>query len=204
MRSNLKIFATLLALVLIASPAAAEQGDQYFGGNLGYFALQGDDYEAIEAGFGLNGLYRRDMNNDWSLSGIIQWNKHGIDGADDDNVSVLAFGIEPRKSFSTNNPIMRPFVGARAAYLRQGAEVTVVDPVTLQSSNADLSASGWAFGLVGGIAWQVNPKMSFETNINWNAVSFGDIELDGDSINGTDSSGRGLSFTTGLVFAFGQ
>jgi hypothetical protein len=193
MQSKFKIFAALIALVMIASPAAADNGDMYLGGNLGYFALQGDDFEAAEAGFGVNGLVRRELANDWSLSGIAQWNKHGIDGSSDD-VSVLAFGAEPRHSFTTSNPMMRPYLGARGAWLRQSSS----------SAGIDSKASGWAFGLVGGINWQVNPKVAIETGLNWNAISFGDVEVDGTSVNGTDSSGKGLAFTTGIVVGLGQ
>ena len=89
---------------------------------------------------------------------------------------------------------MRPYLGARGAWLRQSGD----------SAGIDIKASGWSFGLVGGINWQVNPKVAIETGVNWNAISFGDVEVDGTSVSGSDSSGNGFAFTTGIVVGLGN
>lgn len=197
MQNFLKIVALAACVTLIAGTSLAANGQFAAGGNLGYYTLSGDDFEAVDAGFGGNGFVRYNMENNFGINTQLSWNQHGIEGADD-NVNVLSIGVEPRYNFKLSNPQFSPYLGAKAAWVRNSGYQMPDENLELQ----DASASGWGFGAVAGVVMNINEQWGIEVGANWNAISFGDIDVNGTSAEGTDSSGNALNFTTGVVFNF--
>ena len=193
MKRFLMITSLVCIVALLAAPSMAADGHFSIGGNLGYYALGGDDFSGADGGFGINAFGQHRWDTGWAVNGAFQWTNHGVDGTND-SFNVKGIGVEPRYYFSTSTPIISPFLGARGMWMNQSGEF----------ATTDISSSGWAFGGAAGVAFQLTPSFGLELAANLNALSFGDLEADGITIPGSDASGSAFSITTGVIYAFGQ
>lgn len=160
------------------------------GGNLGYYTLSGDDFEGIDAGLGFEGNARYTFLSGFQIVGGVHYASHGFEGLDE-NMNVLAIFVDPRYVFAIGSPMIAPFVGGRAAWVRESMDIQGIDA----------SANGFAFGGTGGLLFQVAPQVAIETSVMFAAVSFGDIEVEGVTIDGSDSSGTTLALQGGIVLS---
>jgi hypothetical protein len=195
MLSRLVRASAAAALVLLTVTAVQAQTSVAptgfaFGGNLGYYTLSGDDFEGIDSGLGFEGNVRYSWLSGFQILGGVHYASHGIDGLDE-NINVLSIFVEPRYVFAIGSPTLSPFVGGRAGWVRQSLDIEGIDA----------SADGVAFGGSGGLLFQVAPQVAIETSVMFAAVSFGDIEVEGESVDGTDSSGTTLALQGGIVIS---
>lgn len=179
----------MMATAVQAQTSATPSGFA-LGGKLGYYTLSGDDFEGVDAGFGFEGNVRYTLLSGFQILGGVHYAIHGMEGLDE-NMNVLAIFAEPRYVFAIGSPTISPFVGGRAAWVRESVDIQGVDA----------SASGFAFGGTGGLLFQVAPQVAIETSVLFAAVSFGDIEIEGESIDGTDTSGTTLALQGGIVIS---
>ena len=115
----------------------------------------------------------------------------GVDGFDD-NIHVLGIFVEPRYVAKLASPSVAPFIGGRAYWLRE----------TLSTMGLDLSASGFGFGGIGGIVFQVAPQFALEPAVTFTPLSFGDAKVDGQTVSDTDAKGNSLGLHLAFIISF--
>jgi len=190
MQTFLKMTVLMAGALLLAAPVLAADGQFAIGGNLGYATLTGDDFQAADDGFGVNGSLRYNMVNGFGINGAVQWNSHDVKGTDE-SFNMLRIGVEPRYNFSLSNPVFTPYLGARAMWIRESAD-------------NNMSANGWGFGATGGMIFQTSPNFGIELGLSYDAISFGDIKVDGNTLENSDTSGGSFSIMTGIVYSFSK
>ena len=185
------ILIAVLALAALATTAQAQSVKWTFEGAGLYTSLSGDDFDNTDAGMGFDLQGRYQYNSKWSFGGGLMRETHGIDGVSDDAV-VLGFLVEPRFHFRKLDNNLMPYATLRVAYLKN----------SLETGGSDYEASGNLIGLGGGVGYAFSPNMTFGGSLTFNAISFGDVEIDGTSQDGTDTSGNGLTFRFSFAYSF--
>ena len=191
MQSTLKITLVLAGILLLAAPVSAADGQFAIGSNLGYFSLTGDDFETADPGFGVNGNVRYNMPNNFGVNAAVQWNKHGIDGTDD-SFNMLAIALEPRYNIEMQNPMFTPFVGARGMWVKQSGD----------AAGLDISSSGFGFGATAGMMFNVSSQFGIEAGVGYDAISMGNLDIDGTELPDSEASGGSFNFSAGFVYNF--
>lgn len=159
-----------------------------------YAALNGSDFDGINAGWGGDVQFRYHAARGLSIGGGVQYTSHGVDGFNE-NYGVRAFFADARYAFERpSSPSVTPYLGARVALAHYG----------VSSGGNELTADGAAFGPVGGLLIDLTPTTQVDFGIAWFSVNFGDAQLNGTTQSGTDSHGSALALRAGVVFGFGK
>jgi opacity protein-like surface antigen len=85
-----------------------------------------------------------------------------------------------------------PYLSARLAYLKE----------SLSDSGTDAEASGYLFGFGGGLGFQVSPTVTLGGSLTYNIVNFGDVEVDGTTLDDSSASGSSLAVRFAVGFKF--
>jgi hypothetical protein len=182
------------ALFLACGPALLPaQGFSFSGGGV-YAALNGSDFDGINAGLGVDAQVRYHTRGGVSVGAGVQYTSHGIDGLDP-NFGVRAFFADLRYSFEkASSPSITPYVAARAALAHYG----------ISSGGNSATANGSAFGPAGGMLIQLGRTAKLDVGIVWYSVHFGNFSANGVEQADTKSSGSALALRAGVVFGFGK
>lgn len=184
--------AVTLAAVLSSPHALAAQGLGITAGT-GYFAFTGDDVQALDAALGLEGRIWYAPSSKVSFGIGVTRLSSDVDGFTEDIATTFVFA-EPRLNFVQPGGNVKPFLGARLGYARQTVEV----------EGTDASTSGFSFGPIGGLGIQLGSSVSLEIAGSYTFLRFGDVSVEGDSIDDTDSKGGMMSLTAGLAISLGR
>lgn len=159
-----------------------------------YAALNGADFDGIDAGLGGDLQFRYHAARGFSIGGGVQYTSHGIDGISE-NFGVRGFFADARYAFERpSSPSITPYLGARVVLTHYSAS----------SGGTDATADGTAFGPAGGMLIRLTPATQLDLGIVWFSVHFGDAEVNGTPQSGTDSNGSALALRAGVVIGFGK
>ncbi len=187
-----KLFGVAVA-GLLAIPAVADaQGIGAEAAGI-YATLSGDDFQGIDAGFGLDAQLRFNAAPRFSIGAGVQLTSHG-NNVVSENTRVTGFFAEPRLTFSMPASPLTPFLGARVGLAR----------TSLSSGGTDVTSSGWLFGGTGGAMFRAGPMVNVVLAVVFASVSFGDFEVNGTSQPGTETSGTSLALRGGVSIKLGR
>ena len=182
------------ALLLACGPVLLTAQSFSFSAGGIYAALNGSDFDGINAGLGVDGQLRYHTRGGVSVGAGIQYTSHGIDGFDP-NFGVRAFFADFRYSFeNASSSSITPYIAARGALAHYGVS---------QGGNS-ATANGTAFGPAGGMLIRLAPTMQLDVGIVWYSVHFGNISANGTEQPDTKSSGSALALRAGVAFGFGK
>lgn len=175
-----------VAAVFLLAPASVAAQNFELGANGGLYMLSGDDFEDVEAGFGVDvtGRFYTSADNAFGIGG--QWNQHGFEGTDID-MSVLSLYGEFRHNFATGGTAM-PFLSGRAGFVRASADV----------DGSDASQNGFGVGATGGLVFNM-----IEVSALLQYVSLGEADFDGTTIPDSEASGWVMGIRAGIVVGGG-
>ncbi len=149
-------------------------------------SLGGDDFEGVDNGFGGEASVWFRAGTSFTIGGGAHYTSHGTDI--DENLKVLGIFAEPRYRFAAGGGNLTPYIAGRAAWARYSIQ--------------DASATGFYFGGGGGLMIGAG-KTLIDIEVLYNSASFGDVSVDGSSIDGTDASGSALVAKVGVIFRLG-
>jgi hypothetical protein len=192
----MKIHRTFIAAALLgaaALPAAAQVASPKFSLEpAAYYAtVGGDDFEGIDAGVGFD-VQGRVKFTALSLGLGYQRSSHGIEGLDE-NVVASGIFVEPRYELSSAGSV-KPYLTARLGRITQ----------SIEGDGSELKATGFSFGGGAGVMVPLAGSVHLNTSASWNSVSYGEMELDGDEIPDSKTSGSSIALRVGLAFSFGR
>ena len=186
-------FMTVALLAAAAVPAAAQSVAPKFSLEpAAYYAtVGGDDFEGIDAGMGFD-VQGRVKFTALSLGLGYQRSSHGLEGLDE-KVNVSGMFIEPRYEIPSAASF-KPYLTTRIARVTQ----------SLEADGSEAKASGISFGGGVGVMVPLTSSVRLNTAASWNSISLGEIEVDGDAIPDSKSSGSSLALRVGMSFSFGR
>jgi hypothetical protein len=196
MRFVSRSLAVAAIAVLLGSTTAMAQSKISLGASGGYFSLSGDDYENTDAGFGFQGDVRFMASPNISVLAGFGYNMNSETdptGGPDVDVNTIRILLQPRYMFRLTNSQLTPWVGGHVEWHQASADV----------SGSDVSANGFGFGGAGGVTWWASPTIGIEASVLFQSISFGDAEVDGQTVSGTDTSGTSLGIQVGVVIKLG-
>lgn len=186
-----RFLAVLLALTLVGATASVAQVSIGVGGQ--YLSLGGSDFEATDAGFGVEGNAMFSLGPSIKLGPSVQWSSHK-DSFLDENIKVLGIVGEGRYMIGMGAGKAKPYVGARAGWVQASADISGV---------GSAKQSGFAVGGGVGVLIAMTPTLAIDLNGMFHSVSFGDAKLDGTTLPDSQTSGTALQFRAGINFKLG-
>jgi hypothetical protein len=176
-----------------AFPAAAQVATPKFSFEPAafYATVSGDDFEGIDAGMGFD-VQGRVKFTALSLGLGYQRSSHGIEGLDE-NVVASGIFIEPRYEFPSA-AAFKPYLTTRIGRITQ----------SIEGDGSELKATGFSFGGGAGVMVPLAGSVRLNTSASWNSVSLGEMELDGDALPDSETSGSSLTLRVGVSFSFGR
>jgi opacity protein-like surface antigen len=194
MKASLVVAAGLLAVC--ASAGSAQVSSPVFsaeGAGL-YATVNGDDFDGTDAGMGFD-VQGRVRFASLSIGAGYQRTSHGTEFTSE-NGTLSGFFVEPRYGFAGSGSF-RPYISAKLGRVTQSLEADFPEfgPVEQKSS-------GFLYGFGGGLEFPVSPAVAFNVGASYNRVSFGDLEINGETLDDSDSSGSSVMLRVGLGFAF--
>ena len=183
-----KFVAVLFALTLVGATVSAAQVGIGVSGQ--YLSLNGNDFDGIDAGFGVEGNVMFAVAPAIKVGASGQWSTHDAGG---DNVSLLGIFGEGRYLFTMAGKAT-PYIGARGGWTQASSDVTGL---------GSLKASGFAFGGGVGVMIAMTPTLAIDVNGMFHSVSLGDAKVDGTTVPDSKSSGTALQIRAGINFKLG-
>jgi hypothetical protein len=193
MRPATRVLVAIIALALAGTPAMAQapvKPGLGLGLVGGYYSLGGDDFTGTDAGFGGEASVRFGVSPAWSILGGVGISSHDVSG---ETLINLRISAEPRYMFHMPSSPITPFLGVRAAWTQSSATV----------AGDDYSQTGYIIGGTGGVQIRMSPKLLFEGAVTFAAASFGDFDVNGTTLSGSDASGTILALQLGIVYQMG-
>lgn len=192
----MKIHRTFMATALFAAaavPAAAQVAAPKFSLEpAAYYAtVSGDDFEGIDAGMGFDVQGRLKLTA-LSLGLGYQRSSHSVEGIDPKAV-VSGIFVEPRYEIPST-AAFKPYLTARLGRITQ----------SIEGEGSELKASGFSFGAGAGVMVPLAGSVRLNTSASWNNMAFGEMELDGNQLPDSQTSGSSLALRVGLSFSFGR
>lgn len=185
-------FMTVALLAAAAVPAAAQSVPKFSLEPAAYYAtVSGDDFEGIDAGIGFD-VQGRVKFTALSVGLGYQRSSHGLEGFDE-KVNVSGIFVEPRYELPSAASI-KPYLTTRIGRVTQ----------SLEGNGSEAKASGISFGGGVGVMLPLASTVRLSTSASWNSISLGEIEIDGDAIPDSKSSGSSLALRVGMSFSFGR
>jgi hypothetical protein len=190
-----------LSLVLLLCVFSTDAGDAQqavrvgFSAVGGYYTLEGDDFDEVDAGFGAEGVLRLSLLNRLQLGGGVHVSRHRVDFLDTD-VQVLVIFAEPRLTFARESPRVVPFLAGRVGYALQSAEVRA------QGTRLELDAAGFLLGAIAGLEVPLSRSVALEGSASYYWLSFGEAEVTGFPVTLPESSGHALGIRAGVNLYF--
>jgi len=201
-----------LALALAAPVAASAQSAKSGpatqpGVTASNFSVQGgllftsfsiDDEDQGEAGGGagwdIKGRFSRDR---YSIALGLERTTHDVEDVKDD-LAHRVFYVEPRMTFpqllAGSSQKLLPYASARVGRSKYAIE----------ADDVDYEASGWLYGLGGGVLYELNQSTQLDLGLSWSHAGFGDQEADGDEIDDSDFGANIVALRVGVSYRFGM
>lgn len=189
----------VLGLIILALSPAAAHAQQALGIGLGvvggYYWLEGDDFEEVDAGPGVEGALRISLFNRLQLGGGAHLSRHRLDFLDTD-VDVLMIFAEPRLTFGREWPSIAPFIAGRVGYALQSADVRT------SGGRVEVDAAGYVVGGVAGLELPLNRYVAVELSGSYYWISLGEAEVSGTPLTLPEASGAAIGARGGLNLHF--
>jgi hypothetical protein len=186
-------------LVLLALAAVRAEAQQALGVGLGavggYYWLEGDDFEEVDPGPGVEGALRISLFNRLQLGGGAHFSRHRIDFLDTD-VDVVMIFAEPRLTFGREWPRVAPFIAGRVGYALQSADVRTT------GGRVEVDAAGYVVGGVAGLEFPLNRHVALEFSGTYYWISLGEAEVSGTPLTLPEASGAAIGARGGLNLHF--
>ena len=191
------VAAVLLVIALFPGRGVCQSARLGIGAGFG--TLTGDDFENSEAGFTVGGNLLFLRPNGIQLGLAFDYSQYGV-GDVDLNGIVLESGEEPVTQLDILGVLRyvfpdeaaQFFLGGKAGFSRRSAEVSIIES----------SSSGLAVGPMAGVQVPVG-NLALEIGLDAMFVSYGDVEIDGTKITGTDATGFRILGRVGLSIPLG-
>jgi hypothetical protein len=210
MRRILILSVPALALVgLIASEAHAQMGHRY---SVQFSALGatlfGEEFEEIDAGFGVEGQLRVTPGR-FSIGLGLQYTQHGttgFEGLEDMTFKLWGPFLEPRLVVDVGSDTAAPYLSGRLSILREQGNVdfNFVDEF---GNVTPVEISAYAWGVLanagGGVLFALSPRMNVDLGVTIGFGSFGEgtVEVEGTEVATFDgTSGGNVVFRAGVSF----
>lgn len=177
------------AFLLLLSPAAAA-GQAQLGLGLGYGSYSGDDFEGQEAGLTFWGNVLFGVSDRFQLGGEFDYSSYGIEGFEE---SVGQIDIAALARYTFPGEAARFYTGGRVSFSRQSVDVLDVSG----------SSNGFGIGPTLGVLIPVG-TLSIDLGGDLLFQSFGDADVDGITVDGTDQSGFRFIVRGGLAIPLGS
>ncbi|HET7583857.1 MAG TPA: outer membrane beta-barrel protein [Gemmatimonadaceae bacterium] len=199
MRTTHVLLAAAFVAATAAVPARAHaQGIPHFSieGAGVYVNPEGTDFEGIDGSFGFEAQARLSLGM-LSLGAGYQRSVHEVQGFSND-MRVNGFFAEPRLNIPLPGPF-KPYILGRVT--RTSENMDVDDPII---GTGDLETHGWAFGAGAGFMLHLAPMVAINLSAEYNHLSLDDFQLDGSTMDDTNSSGQNLALRAGLSIGLGH
>jgi hypothetical protein len=182
-----------LALVAIAGAAAGPVTAQVSVGAAGVYAsLNGTDFNATDAGFGLDAQVRFPLGATASIGFGGQRTSHGLRGALN-NVAVTGVFAEPRLTLQTAASV-KAYLLARGGYLHE----------SYSEPGFDAKANGYYVGGGAGLLIAARPRVAVDLSILFGSVSFGEATINGSKVSNSSVNGTAIVLRAGILFGLGK
>jgi hypothetical protein len=188
------ILAFALGLVMATARAASGQDiPARFGleGGVLYATVDGSDFEGTDAGMGYHAQGRL-LFRFFSIGAGVLRTSHDVEESTSD-LKLSGFFVEPRYTFPTAGNA-HPFVSARFA--KNDMSFTV--------GSFTAEAPGTAWGIGGGMNILIGPSLDLNLGVAYNKISFGNVTVNGNENQDSDTKGSSVTFQVGLTYVFGR
>jgi hypothetical protein len=163
---------------LQAASLTVEDGDPDSGGGLG-----------IRAGYGFNRMFTGYLEVDGIAFDVENPELNGT-------WSMAHVDLGMRFNFANSLRRWVPFLEAAVG----GRAVTVDDANVNNASAGNVSFSGGAFSLGGGVGFFLSQKVALETVLKWSAGEFSQIDVGNLSVTGLDLEASSFRFKVGIAW----
>lgn len=180
------MLAALAFALFLAAPLSGQSVELGLNGGSGKY--MGDDFEGAEVGFGAGG-HLLFGEGDARFGAGVDYARYGEEDIDEKTTALDLFGLF---RYMLPGESARFFVGGKAGFSRLSAEVLDIS----------ISANGFGVGPVAGV--QI-PLEAFSVEISGDVqyVSYGDVEGEGETIEGSDSTGFEAGVRVGIAVPLG-
>jgi hypothetical protein len=196
MRFVTRSLAVAAIVALLGSTTAVAQSKISLGLVGGLYSLGGDDFEGVDAGFHFEGTVRYMASPQFSINVGGGYNVNSTEAADI-NFNVFRILAQPRYMFRMANPSFTPWVGGQVEWHSYSTEAD------FGAGPEDVSANGFGFGGLAGFTYWASPTLGIEGSVAFLSVQFGDADVGGQTVSGSDASGTALGVQLGVVIKLG-
>ncbi len=187
-RPTLLSLAALSTILFLAAPASSQ--DVQLSIAAGWYNPGGDDFDDTDPGPGFDAVALFSVAPRFRVGGGVQWNVHDVDFSTD-NYQVISLFAEPRLELAAPTNDLRPFLAGRVGWVRKTIDVTA----------GSRTANGIGVGGLAGLGYQVSSTLALEAAVTAYYLSFGDFELEGQTLANTDSTRNVLGLRLALVLS---
>lgn len=167
-------------------------------GGLLFTSFSVDDDDDTEAGggagFDIKGRYA--YNDRFSLALGAERTTHDVEDVKDD-LAHRVFYLEPRLTFPSL------LAGSSQKWLPYASARLGRSKYSIEANDVDYEASGWLYGVGGGVLYEINPTTQLDLGLSWSHAGFGEQEADGDKIDDSDMSANITALRVGVSYRFG-
>ena len=180
------MLAALAFAFFLAAPLSAQSVELGLNGGFGKYL--GDDFEDSEVGFGVGG-HLLFGEGDARFGAGVDYASYGEEGLEEKMGALDLFGLF---RYMLPGESARFFVGGKAGFSRLSADVMDIS----------ISAKGFGVGPVAGVQIPLE-ALAVEISGDVQYVSYGDVEGEGETIEGSDSSGFEAGVRVGIAVPLG-
>jgi hypothetical protein len=178
----------LIALALVAPGETAAQIT--LGAGTGVGVLAGDDFDGNEGGTTLNLEAMFGGEAGWQFGGVFQYTSLGLEERSESVGQMEGLGAV-RYLFQPD--LAQLYLGARGGLVRHAWEL----------EGLERRSMGLAFGPTLGVILPF-PGFGFEIAMDARYITFGEIDVDGTAVPGTDRGGVHVGGRVGLTYKLGN
>ena len=187
-RHMLLSLAALSTILFLAVPVSSQ--DVQLSIAAGWYNPGGNDFKGTDPGPRFDAVALFSVAPRFRVGGGVQWNVHDVDSSTDD-YNVISVFAEPRLELAAPTNDLRPFLAGRVGWARKGIDLTA----------GSRTANGIGVGGLAGFGYQVSPTVALEAAVTAYYLSFGDFDLEGQTLANTDSTGNALGLRLALVLS---
>lgn len=134
---------------------------------------------------------------------VLAGGTYGFAGVKDVSENRKFWGLfaDGRLLLSMGAQSVVPWVGGRAGYISQSLNVAELPN---NEGRGEFRGTGFTFSGLVGILARLSNQLAFEAYLAFGVAPFGDIELNGEKLEGTSNTDFTSSLKVGLVYSFGN
>ncbi len=166
------------------------------GGGGGVITLS-PEIDKREWGGNVEGSLRYTWPSGIQVTGGANYGFVSVDQVSDDR-TVWGIFADGRLVLEMNARSIAPYVGGRVAYINQSLDTQVVPDTPLE-----FRGDGWNFSGLFGILARLTDRLAFDAYLIFGVAPFSDIELNGETIDGSGGTDYTGGLKVGLVYSFG-